>query len=324
MRVGIVGAGLSGLAAGRRIVQAGHDVVVFEKSSAVGGRVATRRVGQYTFDTGATSFAPRGLNLEHAMLSELETQDLVRVEKPIYTHSALRIFPGDSAKAKVPRYTYLGGNNRLAKLLAETLDVRLETPVQEIGRHGSGFAIAGEAFDALILTPPIPQTQSLLWSLQDSRPFGNSNYRSCLSVLLGYSRQLEPQRFHALLDPEQKHPLTWLSIETEKCPGRAPAGHTAMVAQLNGPYSATHFEDDEAPILDLVLDTVARLFGPSWNQPIVTDIKRWKYSQPEGIASFEAANRQGTKVIIASDGLLGGRAEQAFECGVRAASLLLG
>ena len=37
MRIGIVGAGFTGLAAGLDLSRAGHDVVIFEKEKEVGG-----------------------------------------------------------------------------------------------------------------------------------------------------------------------------------------------------------------------------------------------------------------------------------------------
>ena len=37
-----IGAGMAGIACARTLVQAGHQVTVFEKSRGVGGRMATR------------------------------------------------------------------------------------------------------------------------------------------------------------------------------------------------------------------------------------------------------------------------------------------
>ena len=73
MQVVVVGAGISGLLAARRLSEAGHDVVVFDKGRSSGGRCATRRVGDSTFDHGAQFFTVRSdefASLVHEWLSE--------------------------------------------------------------------------------------------------------------------------------------------------------------------------------------------------------------------------------------------------------------
>jgi protoporphyrinogen/coproporphyrinogen III oxidase len=52
-RTAVVGAGIAGLSAARRIQQAGGTPVVFEAGDYVGGRIKTIRRGEFTFDVGA-------------------------------------------------------------------------------------------------------------------------------------------------------------------------------------------------------------------------------------------------------------------------------
>ena len=323
MRVAIVGAGVAGLAAGRTLKQAGATVVLYDKARGVGGRLATRRVGDFTFDTGATSVAPRGLGLERVMLQELDQADLVEVVKPIYTHVNLRVSPGDAARNKVSRYTYRTGGNQLAKLLAEGLDVRLNSQVDTLKRENGAFEVEKERFDAVILTPPIPQASLLLWSLGESRPVANARYRSCISIMLGFDAPTPEVPYHALVDVEQRHPLTWLSLESGKSPGRAPEGKCAMVLQMSPTFSQDRFQTDEDKIVHEVLDYICDLFGPGFEKPVAIDTKRWKYSQPETVAVFETVNRNHKGVILAGDGLSAGRVERAFESGLQAARLLI-
>ena len=49
----IVGAGLSGLVLARQLQAAGQKVQILEKSRGFGGRIATKRVEDVAFDTGA-------------------------------------------------------------------------------------------------------------------------------------------------------------------------------------------------------------------------------------------------------------------------------
>lgn len=75
-RVAIIGAGVSGLAAGWRLMQAGVDVTVFERSVRVGGRVYTDVVDGFSIEPTAQFFANFYTNTK-ALIGELGLQDQV-------------------------------------------------------------------------------------------------------------------------------------------------------------------------------------------------------------------------------------------------------
>jgi renalase len=322
VKVGIIGAGISGLAAAYELTRAGHEVVVWERHDHVGGRIETVEIDGYVFDTGTTSIAPRGLSIENLMLEELDTRDLLRVQLPIYTHLALRVVPGDPSR-NAPRYTYRTGNSALPKLMAKDLDVRTGTQIEEISRSGQSFVVLDDAYEALILTAPIPQSSVLLWTLRESRPVANAKYRSCLSIMLAFGQPAPEVTYHALLDVEQRHPLTWLCWESVKSPNRAPPGCCALVAQMGPAYSLMQYNKPDQEIIDDVLIYVQRLYGVGFKDPAVARVRRWKYSQPEMVAQFENVNHEHARLILAGDGLTAGRVESAFESGVKAAKLLI-
>lgn len=323
MRVAIVGAGICGISAGRSLHQMGHEVVVFEKSRGVGGRIANRRQDGFVWDTGATSIAPRGRAIEKVMLEVLDTRDLVAIEKPIYAHHGLRPTRTEG-RPKVPRYTYRTGNATLVKLLAQGLEIRTQAAVDEIQRDGDRFIVRDERFDAVILTPPVPQSSLLLWGLGERRPTANARYRACLSINLGYHVDLPETPYHALIDPEQRHPLNWLSLESVKSPDRAPTPGSAFSAQLGAAYSVEHYTSPDEELVATVAAFLSQLYGSEFRHPVASTVMRWKYSQPEGIASFDAVNPPGTRLIVAGDAMIGGRTEEAFDLGLRAANLLVG
>ena len=96
-----------------------------------------------------------------------------------------------------------------------------------------------------------------------------------------------------------------------------------MVMQLSPRFSKDNFEKSDEFIIATALAFTKHLYGVSFDHAEVAQVKRWKYSQPENLARFEAVNQPGSKILIASDGLLGGRVEEAFECGYRVGELLL-
>lgn len=54
VRVAVIGAGIAGLAAARRLKDAGYDVLVYEGSDQIGGRIKTDRSQGFAFDLGAS------------------------------------------------------------------------------------------------------------------------------------------------------------------------------------------------------------------------------------------------------------------------------
>lgn len=319
MRIGIVGAGITALSAAR-LLRAQHEVVLFEKNKRVGGRLSTYSQDGFTWDTGATSITPRGKAIEKVMLEELDTTELVKIDKPIYLHQALRVM---SSNHRTARYTYQAGIATLPKLLAQGLDVRLDTQVEGIFRDDAKYVMEGEAFDAVILTPPIPRTGPLLWSLDESRPLASVFYRACINVALGYATPLPETNYAALLDPEQRHPMVWLSLESVKSPGRAPEGSSALCLQFSPQFSLDSYQHPDEQLISTAGFFVEKLYGSEFKHPASATVKRWKYSQPESLADFDAVNPVGSNLFIASDALLGGHTEDAFEVGVKIARRIL-
>ena len=194
--------------------------------------------------------------------------------------------------------------------------------MDEIVEHENQFILNGEAYDKLVLAVPLPIAAMLLYSISENRPISNVTYRACISVMLGFSHEIDPP-YHAVVSPEQTHPMGWLSIETEKSPHRAPAGNTAMVMQLSAQFSKNNMDKSDEFLVDTACAFTRVLYGPNFDAPLVAHVKRWKYSQPENLARFEAVNQPGSRLLISSDSLLGGRIEESFECGYRVGELIV-
>lgn len=324
MRIGIVGAGLAGLAAARSLANNGHEVEVFEREDVVGGRVQTTRIGPYTFDPGATTLAPMGKTLEHVVLNELSTEHLVRIAKPVVSHDGVRAYSGSLMAASTPRYCYSNGIDELPKLLAANLKVKTQTAITDIAQHPDGtYSLNGEVFDSVIVTSPTPECIQLLAPIAEPRRFTNARFRSCVCVLLAFEATFEAA-YHALVGPDQSHPLSWLSIETLKCPGtRAPEGHTAVVAQMSAEYSRRRYGSDDDLIVEETLGDVSRLMGKAFQDPVVSKVHRFQYSHPETTSSFEAVNSPLSRLVVAGDALMGGRTELAYESGLKAAKMIM-
>lgn len=325
MRVAVVGAGVSGLAAARELAEGGAEVVVFEASERVGGRLASWRVEPgLVFDVGATLLAPLGDGFSEMLERLPEGQRPERIGRSIAPHDGLRVLPLDPLRNAAPRFAFPAGNQSLAEWMARGVEVRRQAPVEWLDRAGAAVLVRGEPFDACVLAVPGPIAGDLLATLGERRSLGRDSYRRCLSIALGYPMDAPDLPWFALIDPNQRHPLGWLSLESRKVRDRAPTGWAALVAQLSARASLDWWDSDDETVVQRAAVFVGRLFGRGWEAPEVAKVFRWRHSQPELAAPSEAAHRPESRVVVAGDAFGKGRVEYAWEAGRKAARLVLG
>lgn len=321
MRIAIVGAGMAGLSAAHELQSHGHEPVVFELADHVGGRLETIQLGDYKFDSGANAITPRQSELTNLMLNKLDKTELVKIEKPLFFLEHGRPSHASSSANHDARYCYTSGIHRLPELMAEGLDVRLNTAIAAAEQLEMGFQLGGEQFDWLIVTAPGFSSEPLLKKLGERRGLSGVRYRSCLSVLLGYAEACPDVPYYSLMDPEQVSPIFWLSLESLKCPGRTPDDKCAIVVQMGHEYSEQYYDAQDDHIYNDATAFIRKLYG--FAEPEVKQIRRWNQSQPELPLSFDSVNPRGTRLIVTGDAVLGGRAEMAFEAGLLAARRIL-
>ena len=143
MRVAIVGAGMSGLVAATELVAAGHEVVVFDKGRAVGGRMASKRFAGARFDHGAQHFSVRS-DAFRAAVREWSFAGAVGVW---YEGESLT-----TANGVEPRHRGIPAMRSICEHLAARLDVRTGTRVSTVDAAGLVLETA-ERIDYDIVAP---------------------------------------------------------------------------------------------------------------------------------------------------------------------------
>jgi oxygen-dependent protoporphyrinogen oxidase len=94
VKVNVVGAGIAGLTAARDLVAAGHEVVVYEASDRVGGKLRTESVAGVSVDVGAEAMLarrPEGLALADSL--GLQVVHPTSATSRILSYGALRPLP---------------------------------------------------------------------------------------------------------------------------------------------------------------------------------------------------------------------------------------
>ncbi|HVE90358.1 MAG TPA: FAD-dependent oxidoreductase [Burkholderiaceae bacterium] len=165
-RIAIVGAGISGLACARALVDRGARVTVFEQGRRPGGRAATLRTEFGNFDHGAHYFTVHNHTFERAVAQWLQAGVATRWPGRII---AIEGAVTEDKTASAIRYTGAAGMISIAKHLSEGLDVRLDTRIGAVLQTGLRWVLLDETerapspggFDALVLAMPSGQAAQL-------------------------------------------------------------------------------------------------------------------------------------------------------------------
>lgn len=340
-RTGVVGAGVSGLAAAWELKRQGREVIVFEKSRGLSGRAATRRRGPHCYDHGANFFRTEDPEVHHLIHEVLPGNDLVEIPGEVWTFDAAGgITPGDPEQNAKPKYTYRQGISTLGKLLAASVGVEpvRETRITSLRQRGMEWVLIGEdhqelgSFEQILLTMPAPQVLSLLEAseLDDSMLDGlrsalqPATYTRQFTFILGYGLALQRNPVvHALVNSDGGHRVGWLSFEEDK-PGHVAGGESVLVVQMSPAWSARHYDERREELLEVVV-AQARQLLPEVREPDWWDSQRWGFAQPRAPAD-PAPLRRGEEagLFVAGDGMMGrGRVPLAIKSGLVTARRLV-
>jgi renalase len=317
----VVGAGLSGLLAAGKLSACGCRIVVLDQGSEVGGRLATRRMGEAVFDHGAQYFTVVDPAFD-AIIHDWRERGLVR---PWAAGFAL---PDGSLKLDgQERFCGVSGMSAIAEDLAEKLDVRLDATVARVVLEGNGWKVTtenGETFvgRALLLTPPVPQSLLLLTTgdflLSDRirKTLEQIEYAPCLALLVSLSQASLVPDPGGLWFPGE--PIRWIADNRRK--GISPGFGGAITIHAGSNYSRQHWETPEGKVTAELLAEAAPWLGTA---PVQTQLHRWRYSQPISVYPERCLTVESpAPLVFAGDAFGGPRVEGAVLSGLAAANAL--
>lgn len=340
MTLAVIGAGIAGLIAAYRL---GGQVVVFEKSRGFGGRAATRwyerSSGRIYVDHGAQYLKAESQALRRLMLEELSQADLSDIARPVWTFDADHVIrEGDPELNATPKWSYRHGISTLGKLIADSgrFEVRLRTRVGKIQLRADGryalYDVEGNPlgeYEQVLIAIPSGQAAELL--ANSDLPHAEqvalqtalqaASYRRCLSITLGYERDVAPRPFYALVNSDKRDSLAWLAYEHHKL-GHAPRGQSVLIAQMGETYSLEQWEAGNETLVSEVAAYISDLLGERLTDFDWADIQRWRYSQPNTLADPSQLNGVLRGLWFTGDYLVGGRVHLAAESGENVAATI--
>ena len=137
-KIAVLGGGLSGLTLAKEL-GGFFDVTVFEKSSGVGGRLATRTAYPFEFDHGAQFFTAR-TDAFKEFLSPFADRGLVASWHP----KIISLEAGEKSFKREwfePHYIAQPKMTSLAKSLADDIEIKFNLEVDRLSRNKSRWSL---------------------------------------------------------------------------------------------------------------------------------------------------------------------------------------
>lgn len=278
----VVGAGIAGVIAARRLQKAGWQVTVLEKSKGYGGRMATRRIGEAIFDHGAQFFTM------HSMFFRVLVENMQ--DEGVVKDWSRGFLNGDRILSLDGYLRFFGreGMSAVVKHLAEPLDVRLQEEVTALEPVGPNWRLrtkSGSEFQAsaVILTPPLPQALALVQQIPSfafegelEKRLKEVKYEPCITIMAtldGPSGIAEPGGI-AIADPMS--PLAWVADNRIK--GLSPVD--SITVQGTGHFSRQNWKIDREEAGEKLWTAVKPLLA---SDRIEMQTHGWRFAQPTTI-----------------------------------------
>ncbi len=335
MKIGIIGASLAGLVAGKKLGQAGHDVTVIEKTRTLGGRLATLNDGNGNiFDYGVSHFHANDPDFT-SYINYLEEEKLVREWS-----SRFEYFDGEQLHELNPNrspelhYSSTKGFSKIVDKLSRWVDIKSSVRAGGLTHIGADRTkkrawminltdISVFECDAVILATPATEAYGILMTTQDEtaarriiRYVDEFEYDSSYTVMASYKDQEIPDwdAIECL-----GHNLKWIINESSKREN----ADASLVIHSSASFARRHTETDNEQITVDILQHAAEITGERWvAQPAHKHIHFWKYASCKNPTNeeFMELEMEEAPLALVGDYLGGNSVQSAYLSGLRLAN----
>lgn len=317
MKIAIIGAGMAGLSAAHRLKD-DHEVVVFDKSRGVGGRMSTRYAGNYEFDHGAQYFTVVDPDFEKLIA---DAGDVAAPWNSRGFYIRTGELTGDTGR---PRWVGAPRMNGLPKAMAGGLNIQLGRRVSRIAGAAGEVTLRFEdgsvegPFDYVICTSPAPQAIDMLPARSPLQPIlADVKMHACFALMVGWPEPFDPGWDSLRVG---NLPISWIALNSSK-PGRD-AAHSTLVVHATPDWSDEHADADRGWVQSVMIETASALCGRKLDQAPHIALHRWLYAYANEGVGQDCLIDPAAGVVLAGDWCVGGRVEGAFVSGRAAAEAI--
>lgn len=332
MKIGIIGASLSGLVAGEKLAKAGHDVTVIEKNRAIGGLLATQHAEGNFFDYGLP-FVTAETNEFQSFIDDLAAEDILfewANNFPLFDGSQLHEINPNRSDDKY--YASPKGLNAVADRLKRWVDIKSEEKAGGLTHIGTDRRkkrawminltdISVFECDAVIIAAPAPEAYGVLQTAQDETParriirvIDEIYYKPRYVVMASYHNE---QPGWKGIECSGKG-LSWIGNESSKSDSQSA---TNLVIHSSADFVVEHRDKDEDKIIRLLLDQASEI-AESWiAHPESSSLHFWKYYRAVNPMDeyFMEMEMEEAPLALIGDYFTGNAAEASYVSGLRLA-----
>jgi predicted NAD/FAD-dependent oxidoreductase len=314
----VIGAGWAGLKAATELTEAGHGVLVLEKSRGAGGRSATRRIDGARFDHGAQYFTARSAAFGRR-LQQWRDAGLVQPWKPRLAIVGGRAGHGNPEDTL--RFVGVPGMNAVCKQLAGPLECRYQ---QQVGglRFDKVWKLSlddGDSIEArrLVVTAPPAQSAELLGATDPLyERLSAVDFNPCIATLLAFESPFDPSFDAAFVN--SGGPLSWIARDSSK-PGR---DGSAWMLHASAEWSRDHLSEPFDDLAEQMVAAFDDVVGEQLPSTRIRQAHRWRYAQVVDAFDDGALVDTERRLAVAGDWLAGSRIEGAWTSGRKAGQAL--
>lgn len=327
MVIGIVGASISGLIAGKRLADAGHNVTVIEKNRTIGGRLSTIELDDCLLDFGLTHFEANTHTFK-SFLRDFETDGVVKEWTDEFgLYDGTEIYNVDPNSDPNPKFIGANGIQSIAEKLGRWVDIKSEEKAGGLTYIGADRSkkrswminltdISVFECDAVILATPAVEAYGVIQTAQNKtatrriiRHIDEVRYDGTISLAVTFDHEL----------PEwegikcENRTIRWISNESSKQNTKK----AALVIQSTHEFFRKHAQTSDEKVKQLLLNEAANIIDPWVHQSKSTYIHRWKYFEARNPINeyFMELEMEEAPLALIGDYLGGNTVENAFVSG---------
>lgn len=308
MRVGIVGAGIAGLACADGLIRQGHQVVLYDKGRGPGGRMSTRRIetpgGVAHFDHGAQYFTVR--------------EDDFRSQVDVWAGKGI-VAPWPAAGADA--HVGVPAMNAPVRDLAGRHTVHWSALVTHLENRAGGWRLrlgGGDVddVDLAVIAVPAEQAAALLAGVTPdlASHAAKSTSKPCWTVMASFAQPVATLRDCWT----EADILGWAARNNSK-PGRS--GPESWVLQGTPNWSRSHIDSGPDEVAADLIAALSVAVGTGLPARIATAAHLWRFARcaPGGRGPILDPDR---RLGLCGDWVIGPRVESAWLSGARLAGLV--